>query len=290
MLAEGALDGIHIFFPDPWHKTRHKKRRLIQPPFVALLASRLKPGGYIHCATDWENYALQMLDVLGREPSLQNSVANPSPEALAAALEADSAAGLAGFAPRPDYRPLTKFENRGLRLGHGCLGISYSGNADMWFKNLQIYRLPTPWAVDLAKLDEQLARGEFTRCPSNQPMSRGWVSPRKDGALIYANNRQWLIALAVEQRLLPSSVVNETAQERAEQITDQQGYPPGRKQMKEIKERRHRGADAARLHPQALRPSSGSTRPMAGSSSTPAARPRPRKSSNTCATASTNSR
>lgn len=107
----------------------------------------------------------------------------------------------------------------------------------MWFKNLQIYRLPTPWAVDLAKLDEQLARGEFTRCPSNQPMSRGWVSPRKDGALIYANNRQWLIALAVEQRLLPSSVVNETAQERAEQITDQQGYPPGRKQMKEIKER-----------------------------------------------------
>ncbi|WP_341744064.1 recombination-associated protein RdgC [Azonexus hydrophilus] len=107
----------------------------------------------------------------------------------------------------------------------------------MWFKNLQIYRLPTPWAVDLAKLDEQLARGEFTRCPSNQPMSRGWVSPRKDGALIYANNRQWLIALAVEQRLLPSSVVNETAQERAELITDQQGYPPGRKQMKEIKER-----------------------------------------------------
>jgi recombination associated protein RdgC len=107
----------------------------------------------------------------------------------------------------------------------------------MWFKNLQIYRLPAPWNIDLAKLDEQLARGEFTRCPSNQPMSRGWVSPRKDGALIYSNNRQWLIALAVEQRLLPSSVINETAQERAEQITDQQGYAPGRKQMKEIKER-----------------------------------------------------
>ena len=106
----------------------------------------------------------------------------------------------------------------------------------MWFKNLQIYRLPAPWAIDLAKLDEQLAHGEFTRCPSNQPMSRGWVSPRKDGALIYANNRQWLIALAVEQRLLPSSVVNETAQERAEKIADEQGYPPGRKQMKEIKE------------------------------------------------------
>ena len=125
MLAEASLDGIHIFFPDPWHKTRHKKRRLIQPPFVALLASRLKPGGYIHCATDWENYALQMLDVLGGEPSLQNSVANPSPEALAAALEADSAAGLAGFAPRPDYRPLTKFENRGLRLGHGVWDLVF---------------------------------------------------------------------------------------------------------------------------------------------------------------------
>lgn len=107
----------------------------------------------------------------------------------------------------------------------------------MWFKNLQIYRLSAPWAIDLAKLDEQLARGEFTRCPSNQPMSRGWVSPRQDGALVYASDRQWLIALAIEQRLLPSSVVNETAQERAEQIADQQGYAPGRKQMKEIRER-----------------------------------------------------
>lgn len=125
MLPEGSLDGIHIFFPDPWHKTRHKKRRLIQPPFVALLASRLKPGGYIHCATDWENYALQMLDVLGREAQLENSVDNPSTGALAAALEADSAAGLAGFAPRPDYRPLTKFENRGIRLGHGVWDLVF---------------------------------------------------------------------------------------------------------------------------------------------------------------------
>ena len=107
----------------------------------------------------------------------------------------------------------------------------------MWFKNLQIYRLPAPWSIDLARLDEQLGRGPFVRCPSHQPLSRGWVSPRKDGALIYSNNHQWLIALAVEQRLLPSSVINETAQERAEQITDQQGYAPGRKQMKEIKER-----------------------------------------------------
>jgi tRNA (guanine-N7-)-methyltransferase len=126
MLPEASLDGIHIFFPDPWHKTRHKKRRLIQPPFVALLASRLKPGGYIHCATDWENYALQMLDVLCRETRLQNSVANPSADELATALEADTTASLAGFSPRPTYRPLTKFENRGLRLGHGVWDVVFN--------------------------------------------------------------------------------------------------------------------------------------------------------------------
>jgi tRNA (guanine-N7-)-methyltransferase len=105
MLPEGSLDGVHVFFPDPWHKTRHNKRRLIQPPFVALLASRLKPGGYFHCATDWENYALQMLEVLSGEPTLTNSSE--------------------GFAPRPDYRPLTKFENRGLRLGHGVWDVIF---------------------------------------------------------------------------------------------------------------------------------------------------------------------
>lgn len=126
MLPEGSLSGIHVFFPDPWHKTRHKKRRLIQSPFVELLASRLKSGGYFHCATDWENYALQMLDVLGREASLENSVAHPSATALAAALESDSAAGLGGFAPRPAYRPLTKFENRGLRLGHGVWDVIFT--------------------------------------------------------------------------------------------------------------------------------------------------------------------
>ena len=125
MLPEASLDGVHVFFPDPWHKTRHNKRRLIQSPFVALLASRLKPGGYLHCATDWENYALQMLDVLGREASLQNSVPNPDAQQLAAAQEADSAAGLPGFAPRPDYRPLTKFENRGIRLGHGVWDVIF---------------------------------------------------------------------------------------------------------------------------------------------------------------------
>jgi tRNA (guanine-N7-)-methyltransferase len=105
MLPEGSLAGVHIFFPDPWHKLRHNKRRLVQPPLVAKLASRLQTGGYIHCATDWEPYAHQMLEVLTAEPSLANT--------------AD------GFAPRPEYRPLTKFENRGLKLGHGVWDVVF---------------------------------------------------------------------------------------------------------------------------------------------------------------------
>lgn len=105
MLPENSLDGVHVFFPDPWHKARHNKRRLIQSPFVALLASRLKPGGYLHCATDWEEYAHQMLEVLSAEPTLVNSAE--------------------GFAPRPEYRPLTKFENRGIRLGHGVWDVIF---------------------------------------------------------------------------------------------------------------------------------------------------------------------
>lgn len=105
MLPEGSLAGIHIYFPDPWPKKRHHKRRLVQPPFVALLASRLAPGGYIHCATDWEEYAQQMLEVLGAEPLLANTAA--------------------GFAPRPDYRPRTKFEQRGERLGHGSWDVIF---------------------------------------------------------------------------------------------------------------------------------------------------------------------
>ena len=109
MLPEGSLDGIHVFFPDPWHKKRHNKRRLIQSPFVAELTRRLKPGGYLHCATDWEDYAMQMLDVLSAEANLVNT--------------AD--ASTQGFAPRPDYRPLTKFENRGLRLGHGVWDVIF---------------------------------------------------------------------------------------------------------------------------------------------------------------------
>ncbi len=108
MLAPGSLDGVHIFFPDPWHKKKHNKRRLIQPPLVAKLAARLKPGGYLHCATDWQPYAEQMLEVLSAEPLLANST--------------DSASG---YAPQPDYRPLTKFENRGLRLGHGVWDLVF---------------------------------------------------------------------------------------------------------------------------------------------------------------------
>lgn len=105
MIAPGSLDGILIFFPDPWHKKRHHKRRLIQPEFVQMLASRLKPGGTIHCATDWENYAEQMLEVLSADASLENTVT--------------------GYAARPAYRPLTKFENRGLKLGHGVWDLVF---------------------------------------------------------------------------------------------------------------------------------------------------------------------
>jgi tRNA (guanine-N7-)-methyltransferase len=105
MLPPGCLAGVHIFFPDPWHKLRHNKRRLIQPPLVARLAKRLQPGGYLHCATDWEPYAQQMLQVLAGEPQLENTAQ--------------------AYAPRPHYRPLTKFENRGLKLGHGVWDLVF---------------------------------------------------------------------------------------------------------------------------------------------------------------------
>lgn len=105
----------------------------------------------------------------------------------------------------------------------------------MWFKNLQIYRLPPMMAT--AQIAEQLARAEFVKCPSNQPMSRGWVPPRPDSGLLYSQNAQMLIALKVQEKLLPASVITEAAQERANDIADEQGYLPGRKQMKEIKER-----------------------------------------------------
>lgn len=109
MLPEQSLDGMHIFFPDPWHKTRHHKRRLIQTPFVNRLARHLKPGGYLHLATDWEPYAQQMLEVLSAEPLLKNT----------------AAAGSDGYVPKPGYRPLTKFENRGIQLGHGVWDLVF---------------------------------------------------------------------------------------------------------------------------------------------------------------------
>ncbi len=105
MLADASQDGIHIFFPDPWHKKRHHKRRLIQPDFVTRLVHKLKVGGYLHLATDWEDYAMQMLEVLTDEVQLTNTVE--------------------AYAPRPDYRPLTKFEQRGLRLGHGVWDLVF---------------------------------------------------------------------------------------------------------------------------------------------------------------------
>lgn len=107
----------------------------------------------------------------------------------------------------------------------------------MWFKNLQLYRLPMAWNIGLAALSEQLSRGVFAKCASNQPTSRGWISPRKDGDLVHSLGGQWLIALKVEERLLPSSVVNDEVKKRAEAMEEQQGYAPGRKQLKELRER-----------------------------------------------------
>ena len=105
MIPRASLAGVHIFFPDPWPKKRHHKRRLLQPGFVHELALRLAPGGYLHIATDWEDYALEILGVLAGERLLENTAH--------------------GFAPRPDYRPRTKFEARGLRLGHRVYDVFF---------------------------------------------------------------------------------------------------------------------------------------------------------------------
>ena len=105
MIADGVLDGVHIFFPDPWPKKRHHKRRLLQAEFVALLCKKLKPGGYLHFATDWEEYAQWTLEVLRGESQLKNTAED--------------------YAPKPEYRPLTKFEQRGLNLGHGVWDLIF---------------------------------------------------------------------------------------------------------------------------------------------------------------------
>jgi tRNA (guanine-N7-)-methyltransferase len=107
-ISDGALDGVQIYFPDPWHKKRHYKRRLIQPDFIQLLRCKLRPGGWLHLATDWENYAEHMLEVLDAAPGFTN------PQ------------GLGQYYPRPQRRPLTKFEARGQRLGHGVWDLFYS--------------------------------------------------------------------------------------------------------------------------------------------------------------------
>jgi tRNA (guanine-N7-)-methyltransferase len=106
-LADNYLAGVQIFFPDPWHKKRHHKRRLIQSEFINLLVTKIKPGGFIHCATDWQEYAEHILEVLSNEPALSNQQKE------------------GGYAPRPQSRPLTKFEQRGERLGHGVWDLLF---------------------------------------------------------------------------------------------------------------------------------------------------------------------
>jgi len=105
MIVPGTLAGVHVFFPDPWPKKRHHKRRLLQPAFVHALAERIAPGGYLHAATDWEDYAMEMLATLKQETLLANAAKD--------------------FAPRPGYRPLTKFERRGLARGHGVWDLIF---------------------------------------------------------------------------------------------------------------------------------------------------------------------
>ena len=150
MIAPNSLDGIHIYFADPWHKKRHHKRRLIQDRFAALLASRLNVGGYLHLATDWHNYAEQMLLVLNAQPSLKNTsleevriqtfahgedtqADKKDDNTFATEFQPSVKQLLAlhpGYVQRPAYRPITKFENRGLKLGHGVWDLVYKKKTD----------------------------------------------------------------------------------------------------------------------------------------------------------------
>jgi tRNA (guanine-N7-)-methyltransferase len=109
-LPPACLDRVLLFFPDPWHKKRHHKRRILQPGFIEIVASLLRPGGILHMATDWEDYAMQMLEVTQASASFRNC------------------AGTGNYAPRPDYRPVTRFEQRGLKLGHGVWDLLFERN------------------------------------------------------------------------------------------------------------------------------------------------------------------
>lgn len=110
-IADASLDGVQLFFPDPWHKKRHNKRRIVQAEFAQNIRHKLKPGGYFHMATDWEPYAQHMLDVMSAAEGFVNQ------------------AGAGRYAPKPDYRPNTKFEQRGERLGHGVWDLVFIRNA-----------------------------------------------------------------------------------------------------------------------------------------------------------------
>ncbi|MGY6274409.1 tRNA (guanosine(46)-N7)-methyltransferase TrmB [Methylomonas sp. MgM2] len=107
-IPDRSIAGVHLFFPDPWHKRRHHKRRIVRPSFLALLNEKLMPGAYFHAATDWQNYAETMLAILSADAGLRNN--SPTGD----------------YCPRPDYRPLTKFENRGLKLGHGVWDLIFT--------------------------------------------------------------------------------------------------------------------------------------------------------------------
>ncbi len=109
-IGDHSLDRVLLFFPDPWHKTKHQKRRIVQPRFVALLTHKLKPGGHLHMATDWQHYAKHMLRVMDTSVMFTNI------------------AGKQHYSERPDYRPITKFERRGQRLGHGVWDLIYKRN------------------------------------------------------------------------------------------------------------------------------------------------------------------
>ena len=106
-LPDGCLDRLLLFFPDPWHKKRHHKRRIVQPGFIEMIAAKLKPGGILHMATDWENYAGHMLEVMGQSDKFRNC------------------AGTGLYSVKPGYRPVTKFERRGRRLGHGVWDLLF---------------------------------------------------------------------------------------------------------------------------------------------------------------------